>query len=229
MQTFNILDLCCKAGGASMGYFNACKKFNIPVSIIGVDIEFQPNYPFKFIQSDAIEFLKQTNLKFDFIHSSPPCQVYSNSTAFHRKNGKTYKDILHELRTILYSNNIPGLIENVLQSPLRKDIILRGDLFGLKLLKTRVFELVNWFALYPGLFKKTGSVKNGDFAQVVGKGQKKVTNGLNFKISGNSVNEIWSNATGINWMSNIELAESIPPAYTDYIFSIFINQYLNKK
>ena len=69
----------------------------------------------------------------------------------------------------------------------------------------------------PVIPDKIGSVKAGDYAQVLGKGQLKVTGGEKFKIEGNNVLEVWSNAMGINWMTIEELAEAIPPAYTRFI------------
>ena len=47
-----ILDLYCKAGGAAVGYARA------GFEVVGVDIEDQPNYPYKFIKMDAIEFFE---------------------------------------------------------------------------------------------------------------------------------------------------------------------------
>ena len=70
-----LLDLYCGAGGCSVGYHRA------GFEVVGVDIEPQPNYPYKFIQMDAIEFLKTQDLsQFDVIHASPPLPEIQPST-----------------------------------------------------------------------------------------------------------------------------------------------------
>ncbi len=216
-RVIKLLDLCCKAGGCSMGYYKAAIDLGYQIEITGVDIEHQPNYPFKFIQACAVEYLSNNWHEYTHFHTSPPCQEYTVATVQFRMNGKKYRDNLEPLRELLKKTKRPGVIENVMQAPISPDVILRGDMFGLKVLRARKFELLNWFMLNPVMPHKIGSVKDGDFAQVVGKGQLKVTGGKKFKIPGNNVTEVWSNAMGIDWMTNNELTEAIPPEYTRFI------------
>ena len=131
---------------------------------------------------------------------------------------------MEEIKIEMYLSCLPGVIENVMPAPLRRDIVLRGDMFGLKLLKQRKFELVNWFMMKPIIKRKEGSVKAGDFAQCVGKGQLTTTGGNTFKVPGKGIKQVWSIAMDIDWMTIPEMSEAIPPAYTRYIgFDFFRN------
>lgn len=220
VKKIKLLDLCCKAGGCSVGYFQAAKELGYEIEITGIDIEPQPNYPYNFIQTDAVAYLKKHHKKYTHIHASPPCQLYSNSTAVAKAKNpeKEYSNILIEIQEFLQSIKTPSVIENVLQAPIRKDIVLNGDMFKLKVLRSRKFELNNWFMMQPLRPKRLGTVKKGDYAMCVGNGQLKVKNGERFKVEGNNIMEVWSNAMDIHWMkTNKELAEAIPPAYTKYI------------
>ena len=108
------LDLCCKAGGCSMGYSQA------GFEMVGIDIDPQPNYPFEFIQADALELLQDTEYleQFDFIHASPPCQEYSGVSRQWREKGTIYPDILEPIRNLLIQSGKPFVIENVQNAPL---------------------------------------------------------------------------------------------------------------
>ena len=83
-----LLDLFCGAGGAGMGYLWAGYD-----QITGVDIKPQPNYPFEFVQSDAISYLKRNYFRYDLIHASPPCQLFSNVTP--KQSKKNHIDLLN--------------------------------------------------------------------------------------------------------------------------------------
>jgi DNA (cytosine-5)-methyltransferase 1 len=61
-----LLDLFCCAGGASTGYERA------GFDVVGVDIKFQPHYPFPMIQCDATAMDPRFLAKFDVIAASPP-------------------------------------------------------------------------------------------------------------------------------------------------------------
>lgn len=219
-KKIRLLDLCCKAGGCSVGYHQAAIELGYDIQIIGVDNEPQPNYPYKFVQADAVKYLAKNYHKFTHIHASPPCQKYSVTTKSVQKNNPEveYSAIAEEIRDFLHTIQVPSVIENVLQAPIRKDIVLNGDMFGLKVLRSRKFELNNFFMMQPLKPKKLGTVKSGDYATVVGNGRLKANDGVKFKVPGNNIIEVWSNAMDIHWMkTRDELKEAIPPAYTKYI------------
>jgi DNA (cytosine-5)-methyltransferase 1 len=134
MTKIKLLDLCCGAGDCSVGYKQAAEELGIDIEIVGVDLVEQPNYPFKFIRGDALEFLITDGGAFSHIHASPPCQEYSAMSNCSKGNGKIYKSNLPEIKNAMYAiDGVPGVIENVPVSPLRKDIQLSGNMFGLGL------------------------------------------------------------------------------------------------
>lgn len=217
MSGIVLYDLCCKAGGCSVGYYRAAKALGKKITIVGVDIEPQPNYPYDFVLGDAVEFLKH-NQNCTHIHASPPCQEYTKATANQRKQGKKYTDITEPMSKLMYETGKPGVMENVMQAPIRPDIILRGDVFGLKVIRKRKFELINWWMMQPEFPRLRGKVKDGDFVSVFGNAnlQKDCKRLKGFEDQ--TIIASWKHAMGIDWMSkDYELSNAIPPAYTEYI------------
>lgn len=191
---FRLLDLCCCAGGAAVGY--ALAGF----SVTGIDIAPQPDYPFEFIQSDCLVLTYDFLLSFDAIHASPPCQQYSRATFWARRRGKTYPDLYRPVKRMLEAAGKPYIIENVPGSPL-KGIRLYGDQFGLGVLRERIFESnVDLKNDLPR--NQQGSVKTGEYVTVAGK---------------NKAVKRWPDAMGIHWTDSDHIREEIPPAYTQYL------------
>lgn len=209
----DLLDLYAGAGGAGEGYTRA--GFNV----VAVDNEPQPNNPHEFHQADAIEFLEKHGKDFHIIHASPPCQKFSCSTAPFRKAGKQYPDLIQATRKALKKLGHPFIIENVPPAPIRRDIWLVGYMFGLKVIRKRHFELDGVWLMQPLPPQKIGKVKDGDFVCVFGKGSyTKSTGDKKPKFAKDTILATWQYAMGIDWMKkHHELANAIPPAYTQYI------------
>ena len=219
MGAFRLLDLFCGAGGASVGYHQ------VGFDVVGVDIAPQPNYPFSFIETDALSLEPAFLHAFDAIHASPPCQAYSDLAARNR-NGNKWPRLIEPVRDMLTSIGKPYVIENVEGAPLWNYVVLCGTMFpGLRVLRHRLFE--SNFAIHPprhGLhpkvhthdrrkshFGKTN--EKYDFVQVTG--------------GGNCSIEAARDAMGINWMTKRELNESIPPAYTRFIGAILLSRLMD--
>ncbi|MFF2076369.1 DNA methylase [Kitasatospora sp. NPDC058162] len=207
-----VLDAYCNIGGAGMGFWLA------GFDVVGVDILDQPRYPFPFLHGDAIETITAHGERFDLISAGPPCQFDCTLTAgTNQARRDRYADLLEPTREALESTSRPYVIE---QPPgrasrrMRADLKLCGEMFGLRVIRHRIFELGGWFALQPPHVPHRGRTAGyrhgvryeGRYFQVYGNGGGKGT-----------VPE-WQNAMGIHWTTDRrELAEAIPPAYTRFI------------
>ena len=125
-----LLDLFCCAGGAGTGYSLA------GFDVVGVDIKPQPNYPFPFIQTDALNLDSKFIATFDAIHASPPCQSYSD-LAKRNGNADAWPRLIDPVRDVLLpQSGLPYVIENVEGAPLRNPVVLCGTMFhGLRVLR----------------------------------------------------------------------------------------------
>ena len=202
-----LLDLYCGAGGAGAGYHRA------GFDVTGVDVNPQPNYPHTFIQSDALTYLAEHGHEYDVIHASPPCQASSALTKGTNK-GRRYVNLIPATRELLATFNVPTVIENVQGSDLRRDLTLCGEMFGLRVIRHRYFEISNVAVPHPLHKPHRGRVsgwnhgvwRDGPYFAVYGNGGGK-----------GSVTD-WQQAMGIDWTADRkEIAEAIPPAYTHYI------------
>jgi DNA (cytosine-5)-methyltransferase 1 len=217
-----LVDLFCGGGGCSVGYYRAGFR------VIGVDNKpsLRKNYPFEFhcCEWDSEEALQLIS-KADAIHASPPCKGYSVLAHLATDKNRKYK-IIEAVRKVLQDSGKPFVVENV-KGALRADVILTGQMFGLKVLRERHFELGGWFMLCPPPTAKIGTVKNGDLVSVSGNGGYSNEQGWKAQQqpiwSFGSVKADWSEAMGIDWMSVRELSQAIPPAYTQFIGEHLMN------
>ena len=205
------LDLFCCAGGASVGLSNA------GFEVIGVDIKYQPRYPFEFYQADALTY----DLKgFDFIWASPPCQGYSSMR--HAPGTVGAPRLIGDIRRRLVRSNSAYCIENVEGAIdfLKNPIVLCGSMFdlgaqGCRTQRHRLFEqnfnLVQprcqhddrpVIGIYGGHARRRAASAGGRGTQDTWIGGHKAAA---------------AEALGIDWMTLSELSEAIPVAYAEYI------------
>ncbi len=207
------LDLFCGPGGASKGLHNA------GFDVTGVDIIKQNDYPYHFIRKDIfnlnLDFIKE----FDLIWASPPCQGYLPTNL----NNPNCVRLIGATRFLLKQIGKPFVIENVPSDNIRCDLMLCGEMFKLKILRHRFFE-VEGFGV-PRLPHKDhkGTVANADYIGVYegtpgNPRTKKKYGGLpKFTFAD------MKNALGIDWVkTKIGITEMIPPKYSEYIGKCFI-------
>lgn len=178
--------------------------------IEGVDINPQPHYPFKFYQADALSF----NLSgYDAYWASPPCQKFSVANKIHGDRG--YCDLIEPIRERLQATGKPFVIENVRGAPLRNKMMLCGTMFGLQIRRHRYFE-----CSFPIYFAPASCSCKGKFGYTnASRGQSSFKKGARLIcVAGhNFILKEAQIAMGIDWMNQDEIAEAIPPAYSEYL------------
>lgn len=213
-----VLDLFCGAGGATKGYQNA------GYDVFGVDHKYFPNYPGTLLISDFRKIPMDFMESFDLIHASPPCQKFSSSRPMARKELAQYDDFVAETREILQAVGLPYVIENVEGAPLNDPIMLCGSMFDMPIERHRLFEIGGFDVLQPtcnhnrqkklwpqGFPSNKKGRPNGRVVSVFGHGGGGPGRDI----------KLWSWAMGIDWMYKNELAQAIPPKYTEYIAHYF--------
>lgn len=194
------LDLFCCAGGMSMGLHRA------GFEVVGVDLHPQPEYPFTFVQADALEY---DLAGFDFIHASPPCQHFTAYKRRHNHVGK-YPNLIPAMRARLEASGVPWCIENVPGAPLDRPVTLCGSMFGLEVRRHRLFEAS--FAIPQPACNHAAQV--GSFPQATNRANRRRTVEVGvWRIP----LEVQRRAMGIDWMSLEALSQAIPPAYGEHV------------
>ena len=226
-----ILDLFCCCGGSSKGLSEHGQ-------VTGVDITDNHQYPYDFIHSDVFDLRPDFFEKFDFIWASPPCQHYIPTNKW---RGNKYPDLISKTRELLHKTGKPFVIENVQGAPIRKDLRLCGEMFGLRVIRHRLFEIEGFPIIQPKHEKHKLSVMNGTAIGCWSGGVKPGFWGNKEKqrefvkkrkdsyyacVSGHGGNGFsfklkdWQDAMGIDWVTKKEhLTQMIPPAYARYIIS----------
>lgn len=206
------LDLFCCAGGAGMGLSRAGFK------LTGVDIKFQPRYPFTFFQRSALDYTVELIQAggWKYVWASPPCQTATLGAQQHLSQ-LTHPDLIPIMRETLTRAGVLWTIENVPQAKLQQPLVLTGDMFGLNTYRRRHFES-NFHIPQPPIGPPFGPRTRPGSVTVAGH-----TGGWSLRDKyANGTKADWEAAMGIDWMTARELAEAIPPAYSTYIGSYAI-------
>lgn len=220
-----LLDLFCGAGGAARGYQRA------GFSVIGVDINPQPHYAGdEFCRDDALRVLDvllaggvwNGHLLHDFsaVHESVPCQSYSVSKGLSKG---TAPRLIESTRETLRTTGLPYVIENVAGAwkSMPGAIMLCGTHFGLKIYRHRLFES-NMMLFAPRLCSHPRHLMPG-YVCIYGHVSRRRQHGN----TGNRYERVpideARRAMGIEWMTRLELAQAIPPAYTEWLGQQLMN------
>lgn len=204
-MTPRLLDLFCGAGGAGMGYHRA------GFEVVGVDLNPQPDYPFHFIQGDALVALRDTGWleTFDAVHASPPCHDHSSISGASDGSGWLLEATVERLEAL----GLPWVCENVVGPDVTMAgwwFVLCGSSFGMKVRRHRRFGS-SLLMLPPACRHK----EQGRPYTITGHG-----GGCESKHSLKpKASDFWR-FMDMPWMEGkppYGVAQAIPPAYTEWI------------
>lgn len=213
-----LLDLFCGAGGAAKGYQRA------GFYVVGVDLRPQPHYCGDvFIQDDAREWMHYGFPRagdFDAVHASPPCQQYSRAL---KHLARDEPKLIDECRDYFHSYlEIPWVIENVPGAPIEtaRDIWghegfqLCGTSFGLRVERHRLFE-----SNVPMVSSECHHVRHA-----VNPHNQRGRDRIYAEFGRQNPERVWKQLMGVEWMTDDEAREAIPPAYTEWIGRQLLSQ-----
>lgn len=216
------LDLFCGAGGSAVGLSRGGFR------LVGVDHKPMPDYPYSFVQADAMEILQRWASEGehvlseydlpvpDFVWASPPCQSFS---AYRRKDpnriGFKAKDLIAEVRSLVQRIGKPYIIENVEAAPLKETAIkLCGSMFGLDVRRHRLFEC-SFPVRQPPCNHKLHVSRGRRFPPATNRPNKRYTCEIGvWRIP----LDVQKKAMGITHIDDLKtLSQAIPPAYSQYL------------
>jgi DNA (cytosine-5)-methyltransferase 1 len=206
MSRLRLLDLFCGGGGSARGYQLA------GFHVTGVDVRPMPRYAGdEFVLGDALEYLAAHGREFDAVHASPPCQDHSPLRSRAGEHGTGW--LLDATLELLAEQPAVWVVENVGAAHNRADILLCGEMFGLRTVRHRRFTID---PRMPALLaqpahrrhRRPTSTKNRISA---------LAEGHNLSVTGNIGVHAGVPCMGIDWMTGDELSQAIPPAYTQFI------------
>jgi DNA (cytosine-5)-methyltransferase 1 len=205
-----LLDLYSGAGGCSVGFHRA------GFDVTGVDITPHPDYPFELIVDDAMNWVTDPYRlnQFDVVAGSPPCPRFSSITPTHTRND--HPDHLTPTLAALRAWGGMWVVENVPRAPLPGAVTYCGKAMGLPHLRRHRLFASSVFLMSPGCACDRGPAfgvygDHGDLTPV------RRTNGTS---RGNKARDVThaQQIMGIDWMTHWDdLADAIPPAYTEHI------------
>lgn len=212
-----VLDLGCGAGMASDGYVLA------GCDVIGVDIEDQPDYPYRFVQADMFDVLMDRSwlASYDIIHASPPCQLFTRARHLRDAQGGKSRtlDLLTPMIAALEAFDRPWVIENVTGA---RDLMpgavqVCGSSFGLDVQRHRLFlsnkPIVGTkcnHSRFP-IDPITGTRRPWGVYHVQG---DRVPSGGRTALDAEHARQLFDMQRSLPWDS---IKEGFPPAYTEHI------------
>lgn len=171
---------------------------------------------------------------FAAIHASPPCQHASAGTRTMRKNGTSdHPALIEPTRELLEQTGLPWVIENVSGAALRDPVMLCGSHFNLtaededglplRLERHRLFES-NMPLVSPGPCTHdetwAAGVYGGGRGRKPGQSAAEHRHDARYDRHGGYVPrsiEVQCALLGIDWMTKGGMAQSLPPAYTEFV------------
>lgn len=224
-----LLDLFCGAGGAGEGYARA------GFEVIGVDLNPKPlrHNPHECYQGDALAVLDtlldggmwQGYRLGDFaaIHASPPCLDYSPGNTWLRpgQTRKRHARLIVPVRERLIATGTPWVLENIRNAliDMVHPVLLCGTSFGLRVQRHRLFDSSVMLFAAGQCHHRIGDVSvRSHRTEFLGIGTPHVgPSGRTQLRNEYCPTPAARSAMGIDWMTQEELGQAIPPAYTHWI------------